>query len=377
MTLPKKEEQALLLTDLDFNKINETVYLYGQQDYVARMGVYIATVFPMLNVKKIKFGLENEGTSKELFILQSKDHLLPPASQKPLLIVCFFAFFRSQAEEHLRSLGYCRFFFYDSQMDNLLKRCYLDKVYEGEGKQFLLLEEMTDEHEADAKETQVYMALCEVDKSLSREPSPSQYIIPIQVGAALTDRRMAQVTDDTGDNISIRNRHYSEMTAFYWLWKNAKADYLGLCHYRRWFKNINTIARKLQTVDIDAVLPLPTYYEKPLNEGYLRRYLPAVTTLFWNVLQDMAPDYFADAKKILGGHWQYGNNMCILSRHTLDAYAGWLFPIVMEIEHRADGIADESKKRFAGYCTECLLTIYFLSNKQKWRIAHAEKEFLE
>jgi len=216
-----------------------------------------------------------------------------------------------------------------------------------------------------------------VDTPLIREPSPSRYVIPIQVGAALTNRRITEITDATGDNISVRNRTYSEMTAFYWLWKNASADYLGLCHYRRLFKDIDTIARKLQTIDIDAVLPLPTYYEEPLDKGYFSRYLPAVTPVFWDVLKDMAPEYLADAKKILGGHWQYGNNMCILSRRTLDAYAEWLFPIVMEIEHRADEIADKNKNRFAGYCTECLLTVYFLSNKQKWRIAHVEKEFVE
>ena len=41
--------------------------------------------------------------------------------------------------------------------------------------------------------------------------------------------------DNTGDNISLKNRSYCELTTQYWAWKNAEADYYGFCHYRRFF----------------------------------------------------------------------------------------------------------------------------------------------
>lgn len=61
--------------------------------------------------------------------------------------------------------------------------------------------------------------------------------LPIQVGAALSPNKLDMQGDDRGDNISHLNPLFCEMTAVYWAWKNLqeKPDYIGLCHYRRYF----------------------------------------------------------------------------------------------------------------------------------------------
>lgn len=57
---------------------------------------------------------------------------------------------------------------------------------------------------------------------------------PIHVGAALANKNLGILRDDTGNNISKKNPEYCELTAQYWAWKNdTDADYIGLCHYRR------------------------------------------------------------------------------------------------------------------------------------------------
>ena len=76
-------------------------------------------------------------------------------------------------------------------------------------------------------------------------------LTPIHVGRALAKLRRNPVDpelkwmmenligDDTGDNISLKNDSYNELTAMYWAWKNydvlGNPDYIGLMHYRRHF----------------------------------------------------------------------------------------------------------------------------------------------
>lgn len=58
--------------------------------------------------------------------------------------------------------------------------------------------------------------------------------LPIQVGKAGKES-LGYQGDDIGDNISWKNPSYCELTGAYWGWKNLQCDYVGLCHYRRYF----------------------------------------------------------------------------------------------------------------------------------------------
>ncbi|MBO6304223.1 MAG: DUF4422 domain-containing protein [Selenomonadaceae bacterium] len=202
-------------------------------------------------------------------------------------------------------------------------------------------------------------------------------MIPIQVGASMTHEKIADLTDDTGDNISYRNLRYSEMTAFYWMWKNdITSDYLGICHYRRLWADLDGIINKLQTVDIDAVLPLPTLCEHSVYEDYMLKYIPTAWQPMMEVLKRLSPEYYEASKKIFDDRIFYASNMCILKRNVLNDLCNWMFPIVAEVEEIVGDIDDSYYNRYAGFCTERLITLYFLYNKNNWKIAHAEKVFI-
>ena len=71
---------------------------------------------------------------------------------------------------------------------------------------------------------------------------------PIQVGGVHIPGMENALRDDTGENISNKNKSYCELTALYWGWKNLQADYLGLVHYRRYFARRMPGGRKFDRI---------------------------------------------------------------------------------------------------------------------------------
>ena len=62
----------------------------------------------------------------------------------------------------------------------------------------------------------------------------NKLLYPIQVGTCFAEEIPGVLHDNTGDNISDKNKMYCELTAQYWAWKNDDADYYGFFHYRRY-----------------------------------------------------------------------------------------------------------------------------------------------
>ena len=76
----------------------------------------------------------------------------------------------------------------------------------------------------------VFMAKFHGDKPLSADYDLPEWITPIQVGAVRSLKRVADILDCDGENISAKNGNYSELTALYWIWRNrllCPADGIG------------------------------------------------------------------------------------------------------------------------------------------------------
>ena len=101
-----------------------------------------------------------------------------------------------------------------------------------------------------------------------RMPSDEMYV-PVHVGAA-GKADLGYTRDDSGDNISLKNKNYCELTGLYWAWKNLDADCIGLAHYRRhfsikpksdrWASILNAQELENLMADADVVLPKPRNY---------------------------------------------------------------------------------------------------------------------
>jgi hypothetical protein len=220
------------------------------------------------------------------------------------------------------------------------------------------------------------------DKKLKTKYIDQNYVTKIQVGAAFADETVAELQDNSQDNISERNGNYSELTGLYWLWKNyiqagkAAKKYVGLAHYRRFLELSDDDLKKMQDNDIDVVLPYPMPYE-PNIEAHHERYLTAQE---WSgVLQalgELEPEYANGFKTILSQGYLYNYNVIVAKSEVLDDYCTWLFRLLFRIEeiNNPDGLKEPN--RYLGYVGETLETLYFMYNKDKLKIAHSGCRFL-
>lgn len=122
--------------------------------------------------------------------------------------------------------------------------------------------------------------------------APNKYLIPIQVGTALAEEEIPGVLhDNTGINISAKNKRYCELTAQYWAWKNVKdADYYGFWHYRRYFAfNLNLETNSWGNVHGD----ITQFYNLDFKENYL------IASKEWYDIKNEPKDLFAEFDHIV------------------------------------------------------------------------------
>ena len=367
-------------------KSNKEVIVFGQSDYSARLIAYIEKITDRrVQIIEFIFSLTIDKTDETNFEYSSRIIELENIKDKSLpVFVAFSHKNHDKSCEFLRNVGFYNLILYDSGLDNEMKKQYFKLIFEERGMCFNEIDELSKKDFLT-----VYIARNIHDKETKDKRNISCWEEEIQVGKALTDKKICNTTDDTGDNISTRNKRYCEMTAAYWAWKNVKSNYIGLSHYRRRFKNLDEIALGLGTNNIDAVLPLPTLAEKSFRSDYLEKHIPDVSQVMLDILKEKYPEDEESFRKILDDKIFYASNMWILKKNVLDDFLGWMFPILFEIEKRisnkykldgnlpkrADGL-DDYYNRYAGFCSERLETLYFIKNYKKFSIYHVEKDFL-
>lgn len=200
--------------------------------------------------------------------------------------------------------------------------------------------------------------------------------LPIQVGKALhPEIDLGFESDDSGDNISLKNPSYCELTAVYWAWKNLKKiKYIGLCHYRRYFDfdiSISNIESVLKKYDAIAIKPKNTPYSAGmvLNSLLTREdFAIALDTLI-----KLYPDYKQSAiKYFFRNNLSSRYNMFIMKWINFDKYCNWLFPFLFELEKNLKPHTYTRLKRNLGYIAEAFMGLYFYHNKFKVKYVYTE-----
>ena len=210
-------------------------------------------------------------------------------------------------------------------------------------------------------------------------PKDPMYL-PIHVGAEGKDLELGFTKDNTGDNISAKNANYCELTGLYWAWKNLKADYVGLAHYRRHFTmkgaKGDKFARILSAKEAkrvlsltDIVLPKPrNYYIETNYSQYVHAHHAEDLDTTRKIIEEMYPDYLPAYDSVMKSTKGHRFNMFIMKKNRFDEYCEWLFNILFELENRLD-ISDYSVNdaRVFGFVSERLLDVWLLTTHYGYR----------
>ena len=257
----------------------------------------------------------------------------------------------------------------------------------------------------------------------------SEIMLPIEVGADLRSKHIeGYIQDNSGDNISAKNKMYCELTAQYWAWKNLDADYYGFFHYRRYLnfsenkypldswqniteERLNDTCLKKYNLNDDCIRNMVETYDIVLSEEKNVAKMPDRNTsvyeqykngrslnirdldLVRDIIAAKHPDYLDTFDEVMKGRKTCLCNMYIMKKELFHEYMSWLFDILFEFEKKAD-MSEYTVEgyRTPGHLAERLLTVFcwyterkknlrvkklqtiiFLKTDQKMTLAQAKK----
>lgn len=197
--------------------------------------------------------------------------------------------------------------------------------------------------------------------------------LPVEVGAALHAEHIdGAQRDDDGENISAENRSFCELTAAYWAWKNLDADYIGLCHYRRFFTRSIFLKRPASEKEIAAVmknrsvvLPKPRRYFIESNYSqYAHAHHEKDLLALRDVLSELYPGYLPFFDRCMARTYGHRFNMFIMRREVFCDYCRWLFDVLFETRGRLDITGyDAYNMRVFGFLGERLIDCWMEKNQ--------------
>ena len=211
-------------------------------------------------------------------------------------------------------------------------------------------------------------------------PNDKVYL-PVQVGKEGKED-LGYIGDNTGDNISIKNPNYCELTAIYWAWKNLNVDYIGLVHYRRYFTNHNfrDCEKKKWDIltqtdfesilkDVDIIVPdKRKYYIETIRSHYNHSYYEKDLNETEQIIKEFYPKYEEAFIKVMNRTWAHMFNMFVMRKDYFDEYCKWLFTILFELENRID-ISNYTtmEARVFGFISELLLDVWLETKQIKYK----------
>lgn len=244
------------------------------------------------------------------------------------------------------------------------------------------------------------------------ETIDNSLFIPVRCGAIFDNREnIDMLGDDTGENISEKRNFFCELTVQYWAWKNIKADYYGLCHYRRYFSFSNEITNKelldpynfihekyidsssikkhsLDKYNISDIIendiicnqminiakvPCQTNYFQTVKEHFLGwgHWIIPDSKIFNSVrkiIKNSFAKYLASFDFVMNNKWYYGFNLFIMKKDYFNELCNFEFSVLFELEKEINYHSNEctlNGQRILGFVGEILYTTFLFYLKKE------------
>lgn len=210
-------------------------------------------------------------------------------------------------------------------------------------------------------------------------PPKEEGYVPIQAGK-YGKESLGYIGDDSGEHISHYNPYINECTALYWMWKNAKCEYIGLSHYRRYFlkndiqsrENIidkETVKEILENYDIILVRG-HSFYPYSVGESVKNDTNEELYHQAYNIVRDLIgehqPEYVEAFDYVMSGYVFFECNMFITKKEIMDRYCAWLFSFLLDAVQRLDVRGYSSyNQRMIGFFAERMLTVWLMCQELK------------
>ena len=211
----------------------------------------------------------------------------------------------------------------------------------------------------------------------------NKFLTPIQLGKSIQKTKSKDGTlasdeldwlnknmigDDTGENISSKNRFLNEMTGIYWAWKNYKEldepDFIGINHYRRYFKlNYSNLDKILKKYDL-IFLKKPSFkegiYEQWKTSSSYSDFDFNGMDLLIETYKKLHPEDFENFTNYINNPNHGGfMNIFIMKKEDFFNYCNWIFGIIEDLENKI-----HKNNRTIAMLTE-RLTSYYLDKLEK------------
>lgn len=350
--------------------MDQNIYIVGAHSRAQTLGTYLTKLYPDVKIAAYLYDNE-EPNDKEINGIQvlhfnEKTQL---QADWPVYLGTR-GIYHGRLTEKLCRMGMRKIIPVTPELDCELRNRFLEVYFAEVGREYPKLDKQNDS-------VCIYVVRSVFDKPLRQEYRLSGFQKEIQVGAALTDQRICDLTDDAGEHISERNRQFCELTALYWIWKNAGQEIVGLEHYRRHFLLDETWLSEMEAGKIDVVLPTPLYVAPTIAENYRKRHVASDWDFMMDYMRRIYPDDYKEASGFFDTNLYSPCNMFIMRKKVLDDLCAWLFPILFICAEHGREREDEYQNRYPGFLAERLMTFFFEKKRNRYRIAYADKNFQE